>query len=125
MLTRTAPTRVDPPPLPGARDVGAQRPFEDPLHLASHGEQAGRPLEVVAHAGEAAVVQLVAAVEGELEVVAVGVRLGGVRADHVLTPQSGEHRGGQRSAGARQRGRGDPGGWGPTEHGSPRARWGR
>ena len=57
----------------GGRDVAAQRVEEQPLKLAPEGEQRGVPLLLVGHAVEPAVVHLVAAVEGELQVVAVRV----------------------------------------------------
>ena len=85
------------------RDVRAQGPLEHALDLAAQREQPGLPLAVVGDAGEAAVVQLVAAVEGELEVVAVGVGVGGVGAQGRLAAQRGEHRGRERAPGARQR----------------------
>ena len=71
-------------------------------------------------AGEAAVVQLVAAVEGELEVVAVGVGVGRVGPQGRLVAQGREHGGRDRPAGVRERRRINARWWGAAEHGSPR-----
>ena len=103
----------------------AARPRAGPARTRARSRGAARagpelPLAVVRDAGEAAVVQLVAAVEGELEVVAVGVGVGGVGAQGRLAAQRGEHRGRERPPGARQRRWVNARRCGAAEHGSPR-----
>ena len=66
----------------GHRDVAPQRGLEAALQLGAQGEQRRLPLPAVVHAGQPAVVQLVAEVERELEVlVAAGDRRDGQARD--------------------------------------------
>ncbi|HVM14144.1 MAG TPA: hypothetical protein VM287_07420, partial [Egibacteraceae bacterium] len=54
-------------------DVGPQRLEEWPFECSAEPEHRGIPLQLLVHTGEGAVVQLVAEVQRELDILAVGV----------------------------------------------------
>jgi hypothetical protein len=91
-----------------AGDLAAQCGQEGPLQLLANREQARGPLQVLHDSGEAAVVQLITAIQGQLQVLTVGI---GLREGRGLDPrgsrrgvpaQGVQHRGGQRATRRRQ-----------------------